>query len=69
LRADVPGAGEDAHEQLAARRVIVGYQDSLVRFLAHRSFVIRKPPAAKLYFSSCEKGRQVDSIDLFGAAR
>ena len=50
LSAGVPCAGKYAHEQLSAGRVIVGYQDSLGRFLAHLSSVIRKQRAAKLYF-------------------
>ena len=53
LRAGIPRAGKDAHEQLSAGRVIIGYQDSLSRFLLHLPSVIRKESAAKLYFSSC----------------
>ena len=61
----ITGAGKDAHEQLAARRVVVGYQDSLGRFLVH--LLSCDSETARLrncIFRLCEKGGQVDMVDV-----
>ena len=50
LRADETGAGEDAGEKLAARRIIVSNQDSFARFLSHPFSLIRNAPVLELYF-------------------
>ena len=44
------GAGKDAHKQLSAGRVIIGYQNSFSCFPGHLPSVIRKQWAVKLYF-------------------
>jgi hypothetical protein len=50
LRADETRAGEDAREKLAARRIIVSYQNSFTSFFSHPFSLIRNAPVSELYF-------------------